>query len=97
MTYNEALEFSDRIEEFVIGTVVEGWLIEDLMIAPTLWGDMREFMNLRLHKGGEVAGIQFSEQGRSLSVYGISRICLTGETSQLSITNLDDWEMAFNN
>lgn len=50
---------------------MENYLIKFIHIN-TDWEQMTDFMNLRIQKGDEAAQIEFSHQGRSLSVYGVS-------------------------
>lgn len=96
MTYQEAQSMCERIHEFVIGFPIKGKLIESLFIAPTDWGQMTEFMNLRIQKGQETALIQFENLGKSLSVYGVS-VNKQFDVPRWDMTILDNWEKTLNN
>lgn len=72
MTYKESLSFLDRIKDTAIGAPVKGRFIQSLFIGPTDWGQMCNFMNLRIQKGDEAALLALSSLGMSLSVYGMS-------------------------
>ena len=72
MTYKESLSFLDRIKNTAIGAPVKGRFIQSLFIGPTDWGQMCNFMNLRIQKGDEAALLALSSLGMSLSVYGMS-------------------------
>lgn len=93
MTYSEAVEFCNLIEEFVVGTLVEGLIVQSVMIAPTSWLYMYEYLELSSREGEKAAGLQFSEQGRSFSVYGINCVCLPNNKTRLSFIYLDNWDM----
>lgn len=96
MTYNEALSFMDRIKDTAIGAPVKGRLIESLLIGPTAWEEMTDFMNLRIHKGEEAVLIEFDSLGKSLSVYGVS-VNKQYDIPRWEMTVMDDWELIISN
>lgn len=97
MTYNEALSFMERIKDTAIGAPVKGRLIESLLIGPTAWEEMTEFLNLRIQKGEEAALIEFSSLGKSLSVYGCSVTMVDKDLPRWNLTNMDKWELIISN
>lgn len=97
MTYNEALSYLERIKPTAIGAPVKGRLIEYLTICPTDWEQMTDFMNLRIQKGEEAAAIEFSSQGKSLSVFGVSVTMIEKDLPRYDMTNMDDWELMISN
>lgn len=96
MTYKQALSYIDRIKDTAIGTPVKDRIIESLFIGPTDWEQMTDFMNLRIKVGEEAAQIEFSHQGISLSVYGVS-VNRTFDVPRWEMTKLDDWELMMSN
>lgn len=96
MTYEEVHLLYDRLKPFAIGVPVKDRIIESLFIGPTDWEQMTDFMNLRIKKGDEAAQIEFSHQGRSLSVYGIS-VDRAFDVPRWEMTKLDDWELMISN
>lgn len=96
MTYEEVHLLYDRLKSFAIGTPVKDRIIESLFIGPTDWEQMTDFMNLRIKKGDEAAQIEFSHQGISLSVYGVS-VNRTFDVPRWEMTKLDDWELMMSN
>lgn len=97
MTYKEALSYLDRIKDTAVGAPVKGRLIQSLSIAPTDWEQMTDFMNLRIKKGDEAALIEFDNQGKSLSVYGVSVKNSDGNVPIWEMTILDSWELIISN
>lgn len=97
MTYEESLSFLDRIKDTAIGAPVKGRFIQSLFIGPTDWGQMCNFMNLRIQKGDEAALLALSSQGMSLSVYGMSVTEADDDVPKWEMTNLDSWELIISN
>ena len=97
MTYEEAQILYDRLKILAIGAPVKGRLIESLFIGPTDWEQMTDFMNLRIEKGNEAALIEFSHQGKSLSVYGVSSSKTTGEVPRWEMAVIDNFELLMSN
>lgn len=97
MTYEESHLLYDRLKPFAIGSPVKDCIIEYLFIGPTDWEQMTDFMNLRLQKGEEAAQIEFSRQGISLSVYGVSVTRLDNDVPRWEMIKLDDWELMISN
>lgn len=97
MTYEEVYLLYDRLKSYAIGTPVKDRIIESLFIGPTDWEQMTDFMNLRIKKGDEAAQIEFSHQGRSLSVYGVSVTKLDNDVPRWEMIKLDDWELMMSN
>lgn len=97
MTYEESLSFLDRIKDTAIGAPVKGRFIQSLFIGPTDWGQMCNFMNLRIQKGDEAALLTLSSQGMSLSVYGMSVTEADDDVPKWEMTNLDNWELIIGN
>lgn len=96
MTYEEVHLLYDRLKSYAIGAPVKGRLIQSLSIGPTDWEQMTDFMNLRIKVGEEAAQIEFSHQGISLSVYGVS-VNRTFDVPRWEMTKLDDWELMMSN
>lgn len=97
MTYEEAQILYDRLTTLAIGAPVKGRLIEYLSIGPTDWEQMTDFMNLRIQKGEEAALIEFSSQGKSLSVYGVSITKIDDSIPKWEMTILDNFELLMSN
>lgn len=97
MTYEEVYLLYDRLKSFAIGTPVKDRIIESLFIGPTDWEQMTDFMNLLIQRGNEATLIEFSHQGKSLSVYGVSSSKTIGEVPKWEMTILDDWELMISN
>ena len=57
---------------------------------------MTDFMNLRIQKGEEAALTEFSSQGKSLSVYGVS-VNKELDVPKWEMTILDNWELTISN
>lgn len=97
MTYQEAQTLYNRLKTLAIGAPVKDRLIESLFIGPTDWEQMTDFMNLRIQKGDEAALIEFSHQGKSLSVYGVSSSKTDGEVPRWEMTIIDNFELLMSN
>ena len=97
MKYEEAQVLYNRLKTLAIGAPVKGRLIEYLSIGPTDWEQMTDFMNLRIQKGDEAALIEFSHQGKSLSVYGVSSSKNTDEVPKWEMTIIDNFELLMSN
>ncbi len=97
MTYEEAQTLYNRLKTLAIGAPVKGRLIESLFIGPTDWEQMTDFMNLRIQKGDEAALIEFSHQGKSLSVYGVSSSKNTDEVPKWEMAIIDNFELLMSN
>ena len=97
MTYEESLSFLERIKDTAIGAPIKGRFIQSLFIGPTDWGQMCNFMNLRIQKGDEAALLALSSQGMSLSVYGMSVTEEDDDVPKWEMTNLDSWELIISN
>lgn len=97
MTYEQALSFIDRIKDTAIGAPVKGRFIQSLFIGPTDWGQMCNFMNLRIQKGEEAALLELSSQGMSLSVYGMSVTEEDDDVPKWVMTIMDNWELIISN
>lgn len=93
MTYEQALSYLDRIKDTAIGAPVKGRLIQTLSIGPTDWEQMNDFLNLRIKVGEEAALLEFSSQGKSLSVYGVSVTKISGDVPKWEMTIMDNWEL----
>lgn len=92
MTFEEAISLVDRIKYQIIGKPVKGHIIEYLLIGPTNWEEMSDFMNLRIQKGEETAQIEFSHKGKSLSVYGVAITKIEPDIPKWEMIIFDDWE-----
>lgn len=97
MTYEEPQALYDRLKTLAIGTPMKDRIIEHLFIRPTDWGQMCNFMNLRIQKGDEAALLALSSQGMSLSVYGMSVTEADDDVPKWEMTNLDNWELIIGN
>lgn len=97
MTYKQALSSIERIKDTAIGAPIKGRFIQTLFIGPTDWGQMCNFMNLRIQIGDEAALLELSSQGMSLSVYGMSVTKEDDDVPKWEMTNLDDWELIISN
>lgn len=93
MTYEEVHLLYDRLKSFAIGAPVKGRLIQSLSIGPTDWEQMNDFLNLRIKVGEEAALLEFSSQGKSLSVYGVSVTKIAGDVPKWEMTIMDNWEL----
>lgn len=50
MTFNEAEKMCERMEGYVIGSIVKDKKIDSLWIAPTNWEEVCEYMNSQIQK-----------------------------------------------
>lgn len=94
MTFDEALAFCDRLNEYIIGTEIKDIRIESLFLAPTNLDLMTDYMNLQIQKGADEAISEFI--GKSFSVYGV-HTDKSLDVPRTTLMNLDSLNTAMSN